>query len=120
MSRRSRPSVPIIQNMILVLARDLIYRLLDLSAERMIALGRLALVTFAVIAVIVEPTEQHNRIIAIYIVSGVYFAFAIASVILAPWRPPTRSEQLLVTVFDIATVWILMHLTGGPSSPFFA
>lgn len=94
--------------------------LLDLSADRLIAFSRLVLAVFALVAIWLDPSQPAAAETATYAILGLYLLYALLALVLAILRSPVeRRAAWLVHGVDITTFSLLMHLTDGPTSPFF-
>ena len=89
-------------------------------AERLIAAGRVALATFSLLAVRVDPSNPARFANTASLLLSAYagyalLLFAILCVVrtLPPWWP------MVTHVFDLAAFVVLMYFTEGPLSPFF-
>src|SRR5512147_895650 len=88
--------------------------------ERLIAAGRLVLAAFSLLAIYLDPSEPSRYENIAYSVLAAYLVYA-ALVALLLWislTPPTRLPIETHTV-DLATFFILIYFTEGPTSPFF-
>src|SRR5215203_1342142 len=97
------------------LARD---RLFNFPSERVIALGRIVLLLFAIMAVTLESSLTDAPVRAATTTLLVYLAVAVLQVVLAFRQLPSPTEQICSYLFDIAAVATLVALTGGLDSPF--
>ena len=93
--------------------------LLEVPAERVIALARVALAALALVAVQLDPTQPANYATETHLILVCYLAFALAAL----WADQARriSSALLVATYliDLLTVTALMRFTQGVASPFF-
>src|SRR5437899_113592 len=94
--------------------------LLDAPAERVVAQGRLVLCALSVWAIHLDPTEPARYATTAYGLLIAYFAFSAALVALTILRILGPATRLVIHFVDIAVVSILLFLTDGPTSPFFA
>lgn len=93
--------------------------LFDADPEQLIAIGRLLIATCALTAIYVDPTQPLNLAGVAYWLLAAYLALSVA-LLLVPLRIRVRRMwQVLSTACDIATVGILVHITGELESPFF-
>ena len=93
--------------------------LLDLSTERLIAISRLALASFALLSIFIDPSQPADYVLATYslLVGYLFYSLLLA---LHSWRYPNRQIGRLATqLIDLATFSVLMQLTAGPTSPYF-
>src|SRR5690348_8849000 len=96
------------------------YRPFDLQVERLIAVSRVALITFARLALALDPTDRSQNwqfaLVVLLCYAGVATlaaALELSPLARATWRLPLH-------VLDIGMVSALMFLSDGPTSPFFA
>ncbi|HEX2134774.1 MAG TPA: sensor histidine kinase [Microvirga sp.] len=94
-------------------------RLFDFPSEQLIAVGRIFLTVFALIAVMVEGPPSSSSGGAIYTILTAYVGFAILQGAYVLGRRPSAGQQLFAHAFDLVAVSVLMALTEGPTSPFF-
>ena len=93
--------------------------LLVIQTERLIAFGRLVFAAFAFSAIHLDPTQPARHSELAYLVLLSYFAYASALAALSLGRRPRGMPPLIEHAIDIGTLGVLMHLTEGPTSPFF-
>jgi signal transduction histidine kinase len=93
--------------------------LLDMRSEALIDLARLALASFTLLAIYLDPTQPARHATAAYGILTAYLAYAIVLVWTTQYRRADHVMQAAFHLIDIATFGILMHLTQGPTSPFF-
>jgi signal transduction histidine kinase len=88
--------------------------------ERTIAVARLGLAAAALLAIWLDPTQPARAEAIAYGLLAVFAAYAAALVGVA-WRPrpPPRRLGLAGHLVDLVVFTALMHLTEGPTSPFF-
>jgi signal transduction histidine kinase len=94
-------------------------RVLAIRPEWLIAFARLALVVFALLAIILDPPHRADQGETTLIIAVGYLAFACLSVFVVVRRPPRPQEQMTAHIVDIVCVVLLIHLSEGPASPFF-
>src|SRR5258705_11669308 len=92
----------------------------DAPAERVIAQGRLVLCALSLAAIHLDPTQPARYASAAYDFLIAYSAFAAVLLVVTIWRFLGPTTRVLIHVVDIAVVSILLFLTDGPTSPFFA
>lgn len=99
--------------------KDLADFLFALEPERLISLCRLVFAAFAFLAIYLDPTRPARNVDETYAVLIGYLVYSlvlsVTSLRMLAWYP----RSLLIHATDIITVGILVHLTGGPDSPFF-
>src|SRR2546428_11825632 len=89
-------------------------------AELLIAVCRVALAVFSVLAIRLDPSGPARYAGGTRALLGAYLAYALAALatLLGPWKLPgwwkARTRAL-----DLAAFLGLMLFTNGPSSPFF-
>ena len=87
--------------------------LLEVPAERVIALARVALAALALVAVQLDPTQPANYATETHLILVCYLAFALAAL----WADQARrisSASLVATyLIDLLTVTALMRFTQG-------
>src|SRR5215208_5641447 len=93
-------------------------RLFDFPAERVIALGRIVLLSFALVAVILEASLTATSVPASAAMLAIYLVIAVLQGTLALRRLPSRTQQIFSHLFDIAAAATLVALTEGLVSPF--
>lgn len=89
-------------------------------AERLIALGRLVLACFSLLAVYLEPSTPAKYQQATYALLAAYTLYALVVLVVA-WRtpvPPAR-QRVASHVVDLILFTLFIYLTEGPASPFF-
>src|SRR5687767_7354970 len=86
-------------------------RLFDIPSERLIAVGRIILIVFALIAVNLDtapttssPVAATFAIEATSAILAAYFVLAALQGALAFRRRPSRTEQIVAHLFDVAVV----------------
>jgi signal transduction histidine kinase len=90
-------------------------------AERLIAVGRLVLAAFSLLAIWLDPAASAKHASTAYILLVIYMAYALLLVPLA-WRLyfPWNYPALLSHGIDLIVFTALIYLTEGPAdSPFF-
>ncbi len=90
-------------------------------AERLIAAGRVVLAASALLALWLDPTAPIKDARAASLVLTVYVVYA-AIMAAATWLadPAAIRLRLATHAFDLAVFTLVMYLTEGPTSPFFA
>lgn len=91
----------------------------ELSPERLIAVARLLLALFAILAIWLDPTQPALDPAIAYALLAAYLAYAAALVGGAFLVDLDFRAALATHVVDIAAFVALMHFTEGPTSPFF-
>jgi signal transduction histidine kinase len=95
------------------------YRLPRARAERTIAATRIAIASFSLYAVWLDPAqpERFTRITYLLHIGCIGYAIVLAGVM---WRRPSTGWLPIVThVIDIVVFSLAQYFTLGPSSPFF-
>jgi signal transduction histidine kinase len=89
-------------------------------ADRAIAVGRALLAVGILFAIWLDPSQPSRWPTLAYSLLMAYVAYALVVAIRA-WRPtvPRVRGTLTRHVGDLYVFTVLMHLTGGPTSPFF-
>jgi signal transduction histidine kinase len=93
--------------------------ILEPSPERLIATSRLVLAAFGLVAIWLDPSQPAIHARATYAVLALYLVFAAAVAVAPVLAPPDFRAGIAVHLVDIVTLSALMHLTDGPTSPFF-
>ena len=88
--------------------------------ERLIGLGRFIFAVAAYIAVYLDPTQPKGFVDETYRILELYVGFATLLNVLSFVRPLSASIRYLTHGVDILTITLLVHFTGGPTSPFHA
>lgn len=90
-------------------------------AERLIALGRLILALVSLAAIYLDPTEPAKFAAQTYFLLAAYSVFAIVAIIIT-WSSPAAVVRFGVVIHaaDLTVYSVLVYLTEGPTSPFFA
>jgi signal transduction histidine kinase len=88
--------------------------------ERVITAGRLLLALFLVLAIELDRTEPARYAAVVEFLSHGYLAYA-AGLFLVTWLRHTtpRHLPLATHIVDLVLFSVVMHLTEGPTSPFF-
>jgi signal transduction histidine kinase len=88
--------------------------------ERLIAVGRVLLVTSALAAITLDRSQATAQTRAVAIVIGAYVLYSIATVVLA-WRVKVwrNSARLAMHACDLTVSLVLISRDAGTSSPFF-
>jgi signal transduction histidine kinase len=92
----------------------------NIGAERMIALGRIAIAGYSLLAVYLDPPPPHPFGSLTYFLLYAYAAYALLRAPIV-WRSPvsTRSWQIARHVVDLLVFSAFSLLTQGANSPFF-
>jgi len=94
--------------------------LLWVTPDRLVAVGRLALATFALAAAYIEPTEPEANAAAIDRILIAFVAYSAILCVVAFTRGPLGTGATLgVHAVDVATSAALIAFTNGATSPFF-
>src|SRR4051794_27276814 len=93
--------------------------LLDLPIERLIACSRLVLAVFAFSAIYIDPTQPALYSDFTYRLLAAFLLYSFLVAILSFLRPLGRLGQVTTCILDLVAFSSLMHLTEGPTSPFF-
>lgn len=92
----------------------------SMRAERLVAIGRVALASASLAAVWLDPSAPSRYAAVAYGLMSVYaiYALGLAAIV---WRHPARStsRRLLTHVADLAVFTAVIYLTEGATSPFF-
>lgn len=99
--------------------RDLADFLFASEPERLISLCRLVFAGFAFVAIYLDPTRPARNIDETYAVLFGYLVYSLILSLISPRLLAWDPRGLLIHTTDIITVGVLVHLTGGPDSPFF-
>jgi signal transduction histidine kinase len=92
--------------------------LLELSADQLIAFSRVVLAIFALVAIWLDPTQPATAARTTYAILTIYLVYSIAVVLIVHATVATNASWFIHAI-DISTFSLLMHLTDGPTSPFF-
>jgi signal transduction histidine kinase len=92
----------------------------DAPAEWVIAQGRLFLCGLSLMAVFFEPPVPAQFASATYAMLISYFAYAVGVVAATHWRLPDPASARGIHAADVLATSLLLFLTDGPTSPFFA
>ncbi len=91
-----------------------------IRAERTIAVGRVVLAQFSLLAIWLDPATPAHNITATYLLLSLYTAAAVALAIVVWWSPsPLRRLHLVTHCTELGLFLVFMYLTEGPTSPFF-
>jgi signal transduction histidine kinase len=93
-------------------------RSFELSADQLVAFSRLVLAIFGLVAIWLDPTQPATAAMATYAILAIYLVYAIAVVLIVKATVETGASWFMHAI-DIATFSLVMHLTDGPTSPFF-
>ena len=90
-------------------------------SERVIAAGRVILAAMSLLAVWLDPAEPSRFVAATYTVLAGYLVHALA-LLVAVWRLGARVDRLALPahLLDVPLFGVLIFLTEGATSPFFA
>jgi signal transduction histidine kinase len=91
---------------------------LELSADQLIAFSRVVLAVFAFVAIWLDPTQPATAARTTYAILTIYLVYSVAVVLVVQATVETNASWFIHAI-DIATFSLLMHLTAGPTSPFF-
>lgn len=88
--------------------------------ERVIAIARVALALFSILALWLDPAQPTRYVAVAYSLLGVYALYALATGAIA-WRVPRpiRGFQITTHAVDLVAVVALMYFTGGTGSPLY-
>jgi len=88
-------------------------------AERLIAAGRVFLAAYALLAILLEPSEPAGYVTFTHAILVVYLAYAVG-LAMVTWRfqLPRGRSGVVVHTFDLTVFSIIVFLTRGPTSPF--
>lgn len=88
--------------------------------ERLIAVGRLVLASFSLLAIWLDPSTPAKHVAITYGTLSAYVVYAlIMTVVVWGSYGPFVEFRLVTHVLDLAIFSIFMYLTEGPTSPFF-
>jgi signal transduction histidine kinase len=88
--------------------------------ERLIALGRVVLASFSLLAIWFDPSEPANYAALTYSLLAGYVVYALGLASLVWTSSGSIFRLRLVThVFDLGVFSVFIYLTEGPTSPFF-
>ena len=99
--------------------RAVVDRLLPLSPVQVIAYSRLALASFTLVAIFVDPTQPARNSDLAYLILAAYVSYAAALAVVSGAPRAYPRGALAAHALDIATSSALIVLTDGPTSPFF-
>lgn len=90
------------------------------SKERVIAIGRLILSAFSLLAIYFDPSEPARHAELTYALLSAYVVYAAVIVALIQCLPiPPSGIPVLTHVVDLGAFFVLTYFTEGPTSPFF-
>ncbi len=90
-------------------------------AERVVAVSRLVLASFTLLAIWLDPSQPAKYADLTYTLMLVYVLYSAALAALVwPARAPLGRLGLVTHVADLAIFSLFMYLTEGPGSPFFS
>ncbi len=90
-----------------------------ISARRLVAVSRLVLAIFALLAIYIDPTQPARNSEIAYFILAAYVIYSGALVVMMERFVVSRPAAHLVHGIDILTFGVVLHLTDGPTSPFF-
>jgi signal transduction histidine kinase len=90
-----------------------------LSADQVVATARLALATFGLIAIYLDPSQPTSNAEAAYSILVAYLGFALLVALASFWMPLAAWALAIAHLVDITTFSFIMRFTEGPTSPFF-
>ncbi|MCG5479580.1 sensor histidine kinase [Sinorhizobium alkalisoli] len=90
-----------------------------ISAWRLVAVSRLILAMFALLAIYVDPTQPARSSELAYFILAAYVIYSAALALILERFVVSRPAAHLVHGIDILTFGVVLHLTDGPTSPFF-
>ena len=89
-------------------------------AEFLIAIGRLVLATFSLLAIWLDPSEPSRFAQVTYGLLCGYVAYSLVlTVLIVRLKIPVSNLPLFTHAFDLLLFTLFMFLTEGPASPFF-
>ncbi len=94
-------------------------RLWTRGTSRVIAYSRLALGSFALVAIYVDPTQPARFSAIAYLILLCYVAFSAVGALVASFSGGNAKEDLLWHTVDLVAFAVLTYLTEGPTSPLF-
>jgi signal transduction histidine kinase len=88
--------------------------------ERLIAVGRVFLSAFSLLAIFIDPSEPSRYAGTTYTLLALYLAYSLLLALLV-WNTPDALVRfrLAAHVFDLASFTVFNYLTEAPNSPFF-
>jgi signal transduction histidine kinase len=90
-------------------------------AERLIAVGRVALAGASLFAVWLDPTQPAKYANIAYALLTAYLVYAaLLAALLARTESPAGAGKAVTQVFDLVFFTTFIYFTAGPSSPFIA
>ncbi|OHV72731.1 histidine kinase [Ensifer sp. LCM 4579] len=90
-----------------------------ISAWRLVAISRLILAIFALLAIYIDPTQPARSSEIAYFVLAAYVIHSGALALIVERFVVSRPAAYLVHGVDILTFGVVLYLTDGPTSPFF-
>jgi signal transduction histidine kinase len=92
----------------------------EVQTERLIAGGRVALASFSLLAIWLDPSEpaQYAGLAYLLLTAYVFYALLIALLVWTSYDALSRL-RLATHIFDLGTFSLFMYFTEGPTSPFF-
>ena len=90
------------------------------QAERLIAVGRVVLASFSLLAIWLDPSTPAKYATLAYVLLGTYvlYSLVIALIVWKSFGPFLRLPRL-THVFDLIIFSLFIYFTEGPTSPFF-
>jgi signal transduction histidine kinase len=94
-------------------------RLLDWSTERLICFSRLALASFGILAILLDPTQATRAAHATYAILIAYWLYSILLAAASLSGDLSPRKAFLSHAIDVLSLSALMHYTEGATSPYF-
>src|ERR1043166_2239734 len=91
----------------------------DLSNERLIALSRVVIVAFSLVASYLDPVHQPENAREIQIILGLYLVLALVILGAMHWNRLGTIRHWPMQIADVGFISGLIYLSNGPSSPYF-
>jgi len=95
------------------------HRMKAISAWRLVAISRLILAIFSLLAIYLDPTQPARSSEIAYFILAAYVVYSGALLVILEQFAVNRPAAYLVHGVDILTFGVVISLTDGPTSPFF-
>jgi hypothetical protein len=96
-----------------------LHRMKAISAWRLVAISRLVLALFALLAIYIDPTQPTRSSETVYLILAAYVVYSGALAAILERFAASHPAAYLVHGIDILTFGAVIRLTDGPTSPFF-
>ncbi len=93
--------------------------LLEVTPARLVAVGRLVLATFSLLAIYIEPIQPAEHTSITYVILTAYIVYAGVLGASAFLIKVGSRAAMAAHAVDVSVFAALIHLTDGPTSPFF-